>query len=147
VSSARLKIESRDIMHFLDTEEDYWNRFGQETLEKIQSEGLKFYREEAPRGPTGRLDRALFSEIQGNKVQLGYDLSIAPHAEHIDGHGQTARSEGRYVPAIGRRLKRPSKHSPSIGWHPGSRKTPFTERTMARLESLVTQILTRGVLR
>ena len=141
----RVRIESRNLMNYLETEKAYWDRFGQRILETVRDKGLEIYQQEVPKGPTRRLWNSLFADIQENKVIFGYDLRIAPHAEHIDGYGRTARSEGRYVPAIHRRLVRPSKRNPRIGWHPGSRKTPFTERTMVRLEQLVEQILTQGI--
>jgi hypothetical protein len=59
------------------------------------------------------------------------------YAPIIDGYGRTRASPGRYVPAIGKRLVDPSKGD--IGWHPGSRKTPFSQRTYDRLSAWVDQ--------
>lgn len=141
----KVMIQSVDLRNFLETEKDYWDRFGSAVLTTVRDKGLQIYQEEAPKGATRRLQRSLFGEVQGNKVSFGYDLSVAPHAEHIDGYGQTARSQGRFVPTLGRRLIKSSKHNPSVGWHPGSRKTPFTERTLARLGPLMTNIIMNGI--
>jgi len=143
----KITIQTGDVERFLETEKTYWERFGQETLETIRDEGLRIYRQEAPRGETGKLRESLFAEIQGNRIVFGFDLRIAPYAEIIDGYGKTTSSKGRYVPAIHKRLVRPSKRNPDPSQHPGSKKIPFTDRTLTRLDVLSTLILIGGLRR
>lgn len=141
--SARLNINISGVRRWLRVEEDYWKASRRKILATIAEQGLVILKNEVPKR-TGALADSCFSEVRKNTVYLG---ASAPHAAVVDGEGKTASSPGRYVPAINKRLVKPSVKNPNIGIHPGSRRTPYSKRAADKIRSLAAELLqdsTRG---
>ncbi|KXH76244.1 MAG: hypothetical protein AM326_03020 [Candidatus Thorarchaeota archaeon SMTZ-45] len=125
----RIRINVRDVVHYVGVVERYWEGQEMEIMNHLKDEGLIILREEVPKR-SGKLAASCWSEISGKTVHIG---TGEPYADIIDGYGRSPPSEGRYVPALGKRLVKVSKTNPRIGIHPGSKKTPFSERTSERV--------------
>lgn len=85
--------------------------------------------EEAP-DQTGRLVRSIMWTGSGDRRTIAI---TAPYARRIV--QGTSPSPGRYVPALGRRLK--SGSGRKIGMHPGTRANDFVSRGVAKAEERI----------
>ncbi|RLG45127.1 MAG: hypothetical protein DRN81_02685 [Thermoproteota archaeon] len=108
---------------------------------------LNAIRSEAPRGKTkygkvaGTLQESFEVEREMNRRIFKPDEGVAPYAKYVV--TGTRRSPGRFVPAIGRRLRTPSRTNPTIGYHPGTRANPFVARAVRKAREKLRKIITR----
>jgi len=117
---------------------EFWRRAGRKFLRRVGEAGVETARQECP-VRTGRL-----------RDSIRYTISLVhPPTVTIEATAMkpdkgirygifvergTAPSPGRYVPAIGKRLVRPSRRNPRVGEHPGTPANPFMFRTLLDLE-------------
>ena len=104
-------------------------------------------REEAPLGQAafgktaGQLKDAVKVDKQPHGRAVKLDETLAPYMHYVV--GGSSRSSGRFVPAIGKRLLRPSTWNPNVGTHPGTPANPFVDRACQRVMNTIDAILRR----
>lgn len=115
--------------------------FSDKMLDFVEVEGQNIMREEVPVGKSRQLldnvnaVRTKETEVRIRTSGIGYRGQ--DYAPIIDRSGRTARSRGRYVKAIDRRLVK----GKNIGWHRGAKGTPYSWRTARRLEKRIDEKL------
>lgn len=147
MSSVEVRVDVERIRRQL--ERDIQNVRDAETgvLDDGSALALQFVKEEAPLGQTafgkisGRLKDAFDVEKKAHERVIKPDLALAPHAPYVI--SGTGRRPGRFVPAIGKRLVRPSTWNPYIGTHPGTPANPFIERAYQRVMGVIDNLIRR----
>jgi len=123
---------------------------GDAIIDEAAEETAAFAATEAPYGQTkyGKIGGTLRDSIetvrQFQERRVGPNLQKAPYAPYVI--AGTQPSPGRFVPAIGRRLRQPSRTNPDIGEHPGTPANPFMNRAFERVRRILHNII-EGVTR
>jgi len=126
---------------------------GDSIIDEAAEETAAFAAMEAPYGQTkyGKIGGTLRGSIEIVKRlserKVGPNLQKASYAPYVI--AGTQRSPGRFVPAIGKRLRQPSRTNPDIGEHPGTPANPFMYRAYQRIRRILRNIvegITRRVL-
>ena len=138
LKTARVRIDARGVIRWLQMERDTWDRKGEKIVRRLGEKGLVILREEVPVGATGRLRASCWVEVSKHTAKVGTNM---PYDKYVDGEGKTASSPGRYVPAIDKRLVNVSKRNPDIGVHPGSKRTPYSARTAERMKAEAARLI------
>jgi len=123
---------------------------GESIIDEAAEETAAFAAAEAPYGQTkyGKIGGTLRDSIETvrryQERRVGPNLQKAPYAPYVI--AGTQPSPGRFVPAIGRRLRQPSRTNPDIGEHPGTPANPFMNRAFERVRRILHNIV-EGVTR